>query len=124
MWDLAESPHRGVEENDPGFGCCVDVIKAVFDHCPIASVTCFWRAYDFDLVFSTVFPWPRRRSSAVSRFTSNVLKRIIRYEELAETGTSTTTKLKTVRVQFRRVAFDVLNGRRKLGSWDVAVIKT
>src|SRR5258708_37284588 len=40
---------RSVEESDPRLCRRFEVINAVVDHGPIAIVTCFQRAYEFDL---------------------------------------------------------------------------
>ena len=38
-----------VEESNPGFRGRIEVINAVFEHYPIAPVSCFQRAYDLNL---------------------------------------------------------------------------
>jgi hypothetical protein len=38
-----------VEERDPRFRDCIEVINAVLDHCPIAPVACFERTYELNL---------------------------------------------------------------------------
>src|SRR4029077_1514265 len=51
-----------VEESDPRFSCRVKIIDTVLDHRPIAPVTRFQRAYEFDLFATGSWNAPQSRS--------------------------------------------------------------